>query len=237
MKFSRSLLNFSSPAGPANDSLKPKAAIRTSGFSSLSVWPWSLKCAWRGRKRQLVGRIAQVVDHQLQLGEPAVEQGLEVAVILHPLGQRVADQDDPVALVRAPAPISRPIRPARRPAGSGPGSPARTAARSRIVISLVSSSLFCLSNRVGRQRGRGPLRAGSEAAPHPGTNLTLGLGHDDQVTFLAGLVSGRNTVLPLLILCTAAGAGCQRGRPGSRTPAMAMAASDHGGRARVRPVG
>ena len=39
MKFSRSLLNFASPAGPANDSLKPKAARTTSGFSSLSVWP------------------------------------------------------------------------------------------------------------------------------------------------------------------------------------------------------
>ena len=47
---------------------------------------------------QFVGRIAQVVDHQLEVGEAGVQQRLEVPVILHPLGQSVADHDDPVTL-------------------------------------------------------------------------------------------------------------------------------------------
>src|SRR5579875_1919047 len=44
----------------------------------------------------LVGRPAQVVEDQLVLRESAVKQRLEMAVILHPLGQGVADEDDPV---------------------------------------------------------------------------------------------------------------------------------------------
>ncbi len=52
---------------------------------------------------QLVGRVSQVVDDQLELGEPAMQEGLEVAVILHPLGQGVTDDDDPIALAQLQA--------------------------------------------------------------------------------------------------------------------------------------
>ena len=94
------LLELGQALRPGERLVEAEAAMRTSGFSSSSVWPWSLKSCERGRERQLVGRPAEVVDDQLQLGEAAVEQGLEVAEILHPLGQRVADEDDVVPLVK-----------------------------------------------------------------------------------------------------------------------------------------
>ena len=87
---------------------------------------------------QLVGRIAQVVDHQLELGEAGVQQRLEVAVILHPLGQRVADQDDPVALFELELRrVRRHRRVPERPAPSR-----RPGNKSQTVISLASPSLF-----------------------------------------------------------------------------------------------
>ncbi len=100
MKSSRSFLNFSSPGGPANDSLKPKAAIKTSGFSSSSRVSVVVEMRLPRPQFQLVGRIAQVVEHQLKVREAAMKKGLEVRVILHPLGQRVADQDDAIALLQ-----------------------------------------------------------------------------------------------------------------------------------------
>ena len=51
-----------------------------------------------GTKGQFVGRPAEVVDDEFEVGESAVEQGLEAAKVLHPLGQGVADDDDPVPL-------------------------------------------------------------------------------------------------------------------------------------------
>ena len=90
-------------------------------------------------QRQLVGRIAQVVHDQLELGEAGVEQRLKVPVILHPLGQRVADQDDPVPFVKFELAAVSAAKTERR------GQRARTAAAARnglrIAISLASSSL------------------------------------------------------------------------------------------------
>ena len=87
---------------------------------------------------ELVGRIAQVVDHQLELGEAGVQRRLKVAVILHSLGERVADQDDPVTLfelelrrVRGDCAGQKGEAPSRRPGN-----------KSQNVISLASPSLF-----------------------------------------------------------------------------------------------
>lgn len=50
-------------------------------------------------ERQFVGRPATIMKDQVQLGQPAVQQGLEVAEILHPLGQGVVL---PMKMIRSP---------------------------------------------------------------------------------------------------------------------------------------
>ena len=46
--------------------------------------------------RQLVGREPEVAKRELQAGEPPLESRLEPAVVLHALGQRIADEADVV---------------------------------------------------------------------------------------------------------------------------------------------
>src|SRR5207248_1182666 len=48
-------------------------------------------------QRNLVARIAQIAKYQVVLREPADQPRLQPAEILHPLGQRVADDADMVA--------------------------------------------------------------------------------------------------------------------------------------------
>ncbi len=50
--------------------------------------------------RQLVGGVAQVANRQLKAGKPALEHRLQPAVVLHPVGQRIADQADVVSLAK-----------------------------------------------------------------------------------------------------------------------------------------
>ena len=89
-------------------------------------------------ERELVGRIAQVVDNQLELREAGVQQRLKMPVILHPLGQRVADQDDPVPFLKLELRrIGRQPRvPEKRAPSRRPGNNTQT------VISLASPSLY-----------------------------------------------------------------------------------------------
>ncbi len=51
-----------------------------------------------GPQGDFVGRKTEVVNDQLERRKAGVQQGLEMPVVLHPLGQGVADQDDPVSL-------------------------------------------------------------------------------------------------------------------------------------------
>ena len=47
----------------------------------------------------LVGRPAQIADDQFFVRKAALQQSLEVSVVLHPLGQRVANDHDFVARI------------------------------------------------------------------------------------------------------------------------------------------
>jgi len=47
----------------------------------------------------LVRRPTEVADDESLAGKAALQRGLEVAVVLHPLGQRVADDDQLVTFV------------------------------------------------------------------------------------------------------------------------------------------
>ena len=49
---------------------------------------------------QLVTREAKVSNHEIVPGKAAVQHGLQPAVVLHPLGQGIADDGNAVALVK-----------------------------------------------------------------------------------------------------------------------------------------
>src|SRR5262249_34232982 len=51
-------------------------------------------------QHQLVSGPTKIADDEFEIGKAAVEQRLKIAEILHPLGERVADQDDVIALVQ-----------------------------------------------------------------------------------------------------------------------------------------
>ena len=157
--------------------------MSTSGFSSLSVCPWSLKWAWRGRKRELVGRIAQVVNHQLELGKAGVQQGLEVPVVLHPLGQRVADQDDPISLAEhqlgfrggvSLAPLEQPCSKAPRRRHR---SRIASRDRARLVIAVRASVTEWIESS-GREPSPAPARRVRQPRRIPRISSSLDRGRD-----------------------------------------------------------
>ena len=68
--------------------------------------------------REFVGRPAEVADEDLLLRKAGVEKCLEVAEILHPLGQRVAHNHDVVVRLEfEPTRLRRDGRRGRQPQG------------------------------------------------------------------------------------------------------------------------
>ena len=161
---SRSFLNFASPSWPPNDSLNPKAAMTTSGFSSWRVWPWSSNPFGAGRAGSARRPTSRGCGRRVPFGEPAVEQGLEVAEILHPLGQGVADDDDPVALVEAQCGRSSAARRrSRRPVtASAARANAEQRARGLLIVRVSTLAGVCGAGTTGSfhsGKGRGPTGA------------------------------------------------------------------------------
>ena len=69
MKFSRSLLNFGEPGRPGERFVEAEGGEQDVGLLVLERMAVVVEMGLARPQRQLVGRIAQVVDHQLELGE------------------------------------------------------------------------------------------------------------------------------------------------------------------------
>ena len=93
-------LEFRQPIGAGKRFVEAEGGDHDVGLFVFQPMPMILEIERAGPQRQFVGRPAEVVDDQLQLREAAVQQRFPVAEILHPLGQRVADEDDPVAVLQ-----------------------------------------------------------------------------------------------------------------------------------------
>ncbi len=113
MNLSRSSRNLSSAVGPGERLVEAEGGDHDVGPLVLEGVAVVLEPGRAGAERELVGRPAEVVEDQVEPGEAALEQRLEVPEVLHPLGQGVADQDDPVAFPEFEPGLDRPGR--RRP--------------------------------------------------------------------------------------------------------------------------
>ena len=114
----------------------------------------------RSRERQLVAGEAEVAEDQLVVREAAVEERLEPAVVLHAVGQGVADEADVVALVQLQRLGRR--RPAHSQVATSETSAAVTVRCVRIDRSLRSSELFV---RVARASDPHEVRARRRVIP------------------------------------------------------------------------
>ena len=75
MKFSRSLLNLARPAGPGERLVEAEGGDEHVGLLVLERVAVVVEMGLARPQGQLVGRIAQVVDDQLELGEAGVQAG------------------------------------------------------------------------------------------------------------------------------------------------------------------
>ena len=98
MNLSRSALNFSSPSGPLNDSLKPKKAKITSAPVACQPFVGRAEILGTMPPGDLVARTARLRNDQIELRMPRDNICLEIPGMLKPFRQRAAEQRDVVVL-------------------------------------------------------------------------------------------------------------------------------------------